>query len=114
MNALAQGGAYDRAPEFPGGNAALDKYLREKLVYPPKASEQKIEGRVLLGLIIDKKGKVTSVNVIKHAHALLDSEAVRVARTMPRWKPAQKGKTNIMAPVSVPIVFRLDATRPQK
>ena len=109
--ALAQGGAYDKAPEFPGGNAALERYLSEKLVYPKKAEEKKIEGRVILGMIIDKKGRVTSINVIQHAHALLDSEAVRVVRAMPKWTPAQKGKSSIMAPVSLPITFKLAAVK---
>lgn len=107
LTTLAQGGAYDKAPEFPGGNAALDKYLTDKLVYPKKATEKKIEGMVMLGFIVDKRGQITSINVIQHAHALLDSEAVRVVRAMPKWKPAKRGKDVVIAPVSLPITFKL-------
>lgn len=101
----AQG--YDKAPQFPGGNAGLEKYLTQKMKYPEAARKQEIEGKVMVGFSIDTKGKVININVLKHVHALLDSEAVRVVRAMPVWQPATKGKNKIIAPVMLPITFKL-------
>jgi periplasmic protein TonB len=98
---------YDKAPVFPGGNNALIKYLTDKLVYPEEARKKGIEGKVMVGFMIDTKGRVTNVNVLKHIHPLLDSEAVRVIRAMPKWQPAKKGKENVLAPVALPITFTL-------
>jgi protein TonB len=98
---------YDKAPEFPGGNKGLIKYLTEKLVYPEQARKKNIEGKVMVGFMIDTRGRVTSINILKHVHPLLDSEAVRVIRAMPKWQPAKKGKDNVLAPVALPITFAL-------
>lgn len=106
----AQSGSYDKAPQYPGGNEALQRYLTEKLVYPEKAKKKSIEGQVMVGFTVNDKGKVGDIRILQHAHALLDSEAVRVVRTMPRWQPATKGKTAVIAPVALPLTFKMHSS----
>ena len=98
---------YEKAPEFPGGNPAIQKYLTANLKYPEKARKKNLEGQVMVGFVVDKNGKVTNVGLLKSVHPSLDSEAVRVIRAMPKWKPALKGKENVAGPVAMPINFRL-------
>jgi len=105
--ATAQSKQYDVAPVFPGGNTALQQFLMQKLKYPEEARKQKLQGKVILGFMVDPKGNVGNIVVLQHVHAILDSEAVRVARAMPRWTPAKKGTKNVQAPVSLPIIFTL-------
>lgn len=103
--AHAQG--YDKAPEFPGGNPGLEKYLTANVKYPEAARKKNLEGKVLIGFTVDDKGKVININVLQKVHPLLDNEATRVVRAMPRWKPATKGTQKVVAPVALPITFRL-------
>lgn len=108
----AQG--YDKAPEFPGGNPGLEKYLTANVRYPEAARKKNLEGKVLIGFTVDTKGKVININVLQKVHPLLDNEATRVVRAMPRWQPATKGTKNVMAPVALPITFRLRDEPPKK
>jgi protein TonB len=108
----AQSVTYDKAPQYPGGNEALQRYLTEKLVYPDKAKQKSIEGQVMVGFTVNDKGRVGDIRILKHAHALLDSEAVRVVRTMPRWQPATKGKNAVAAPVALPLTFKMNNAAP--
>lgn len=111
MPASGQGTAkpssYDTPPQFYGGNPAIQKYLTANLVYPEQARKKNIEGKVLVGFIVNEKGKVVSVNVLKPVNKLLDAEALRVIKAMPPWKPALKDGLAIAAPVALPIIFKL-------
>jgi len=108
----AVGGVGDIA-EYPGGEKALFKFLRENLVYPPEAKEKGIEGRVDIGFVVGKDGSITEVKVIKSSgNSLLDKEAVRVVKTMPKWKPGTGFSSGVEKPVAIrfqlPIEFKLN------
>lgn len=94
-------------PEYPGGLPAIEAFLAQQLIYPEQAHKQGVEGRVVVGFMINEQGKVVSPKIVKSVHPALDSEAVRVVQLMPRWKPGMKDKTPIVAPVVLPIVFEL-------
>ena len=96
--------------EFKGGQNALDKYLEEHLVYPEKAKKDAIEGSVEVSFVVEVNGNISDVKVKNGVHPLLDSEAVRVVREMPKWEPGKY--VNSDKPVSchfvLPIDFKLD------
>ena len=82
--------------ELPGGQKAWLESLSDNLDYPD--SLQNIKGQVLLSIVINPKGMIETVEVIKSLHTLLDQEAVRVISKSPKWKPAkQNGKKVKMA-----------------
>lgn len=94
-------------PEYPGGWSAFMQWLTKNLKYPPAAQQQKTEGQVVVTFIVNRDGSLSNIRVAKSAGALLDQEALRVARLMPKWKPGiDKGETcrTLMA---IPIVFKL-------
>jgi TonB family protein len=97
----------DVMPEFKGGTEALMKYLGNNVKYPKEAKENKIEGKVLIGFIIDTKGNIKEVNIIKTADELLDAEAVRVIKTMPKWKPGKQDGKKVNVKFVLPIAFKL-------
>jgi TonB family protein len=97
----------DVMPEFKGGTEALMKYLGNNVKYPKEAKENKIEGKVLVGFIIDTKGNIKEVNIIKTADELLDAEAVRVIKTMPKWKPGKQDGKKVNVKFVLPIAFKL-------
>lgn len=69
-------------PEFPGGPAALTKFIYANLRYPAAALEAKIEGTVLVEYDIDYKGNVVDTRVLQTLGFGCDEEAVRVVRLL--------------------------------
>src|SRR5574343_471774 len=80
-------------PEYPGGLEKLMEFLRISVKYPVEAQKSKIEGRSVIGFVVEKDGSISNVNITRSSHPLLDQEAIRVVNEMPTWKPGmQKGK----------------------
>jgi protein TonB len=98
----------EQYPEFSGGEEARMKFLVSNIVYPKQARDSKIEGKVIVSFIVEKDGSITNVEVLRSAHPLLDAEAIRVTKLMPKWKPGkQKGKP-VRCKFSMPIAFKLE------
>lgn len=92
---------------FPGGEPGLMDYIYKNLRYPYTAANNKIENCVICTFIIDANGAVTQVEVIQSAHPLLDKEALRVVKSLPKWKPAKQHGRFIKVKYTLPIIFRL-------
>ncbi|MBX2980058.1 MAG: energy transducer TonB [Flavobacteriales bacterium] len=92
-------------PGFPGGEAALFKYLAREAEYPKELAKQGIGGTVYVTFEIDAEGNVQNVRTLRGVHPLLDAEAERVVRSMPRWTPGtQRGKP-VRVQYNMPIKF---------
>ena len=94
-------------PEFVGGMSALMRYLSTNIRYPYSAQRKKIEGRVVVGFIVDKTGKVRKVEIMKSLNRACDKEAVRVVRKMPPWNPGMQDGKPVSTKFSLPILFTL-------
>jgi len=104
----------EKMPQFPGGDAALFKYLGENVRYPVKAQENGIQGRVICQYVVNEDGSVSDVSVVRGVEASLDAEAIRVISAMPKWTPGeQKGKA-VAVKYTLPISFRLESDKHQK
>ena len=95
-------------PEYPGGKAAMDKFIAENLHYPEIAKENGVEGIVAVGFIVNVDGSLKNIKVVKFIDPDLEKEAVRVVTIMPAWIPAEKEGTPIEAPSQVDIPFLLE------
>jgi protein TonB len=94
-------------PEFIGGKTQLDKFLYDQLVYPPEAIKDEIEGTINMIFIVDREGNTIRHKIVKNIHPLLDAEALRIAQTMPKWKPGTIKGEPVDVYVIVPIEFKL-------
>ena len=94
-------------PEFPGGEAALRKYIAQSVKYPVIAQENGIQGRVYVSFVVNTKGKVTDVKVARGVDPNLDKEAIRVVNAMPAWKPGKQRGKAVKVSYTVPINFVL-------
>ena len=94
-------------PIFPGGDAALMKFIGDNTKYPEIAKENGIQGRVFIQFVIDKKGAVTKVQVAKGVDPYLDAEALRVVRLLPNWSPGKQRGKPVPVTFVVPINFKL-------
>ncbi len=94
-------------PEFPGGRAALMKYLAEHIKYPPYAKEAGIQGRVFINFVVEKDGSITNVKVLRGIGGGCDEEAVRVVKNMPKWKPGMQRGKPVRVSFNLPVKFTL-------
>jgi protein TonB len=94
-------------PEFPGGDAALHKYLGTSVDYPVIAQENGIQGRVYVKFVINTDGSVTDVQIARGVDPSLDKEAIRVVKSMPKWKPGKQRGKAVRVSYTVPINFVL-------
>jgi TonB family protein len=93
---------------FPGGNEALLKYLSENIKYPQQAKKDSIQGRVVVGFIVEADGSITNPEITRSVHPLLDAEALQIVNQMPKWKPATKYGSKVKTKCFIPVSFKMD------
>ena len=94
-------------PQFPGGDAALISFLNENIKYPPKAAQDRVEGKVIVQFMVKKTGKIDKVKVLRSVRKDLDDEAVRVVKMMPDFIPAKQNGEVADMPYTIPVSFKL-------
>ena len=97
----------EQMPMYPGGDAALMGYLRDNIKYPTVAAENGVQGRVVVGFVVERDGSITDVNVLRSVDPSLDREAMRVVKSMPRWNPGKQNGSAVRVKYQVPVSFRL-------
>lgn len=97
----------EQNPQFPGGDAALLKYVSDHIRYPSVAQENNIQGRVVVQFVVTKTGSVGQVKVVRSKDPDLDKEAVRVVKTLPKFVPGKMNGHAVNVWYTLPITFRL-------
>ena len=92
---------------FPGGQAAMMEWLGNNLRYPDEAFKNGIQGRVVVQMIIEEDGTITSPTVVQGVNEILDKEALRVVSSLPKWEPAMIDGKPVRSKSTLPIVFSL-------
>ena len=100
----------EKDPEFPGGEIARLKYLRDNVKYPQAAREAGIQGIVYLSFIIEASGTVSNVEVLRGIGGGCDEEAVRVVKNMPKWSPGEQRDQKVRVQYSLQIKFTLQGS----
>lgn len=100
----------DEQAEFPGGRAALVKYLSERIQYPDIARELGLSGKTVLKFVVNTDGTITDVKIAKGMRdcSECDKEAVRVVRNMPKWAPGKKGGKAVRSYFVLPVQFAIE------
>ena len=98
----------ENMPEFPGGDLGLMKYIQKHVRYPAIAKEYNITGKVYVSFIVDKSGSVTNVKVVRGVDKNLDAEAVRVVKSLPKYKPGKQRGKAVRVMFTIPINFTLN------
>ncbi|MDR0231276.1 MAG: TonB family protein [Dysgonamonadaceae bacterium] len=97
----------EEMPTFPGGEKELMSYLSRNIKYPVIAQEQGIQGNVVLRFVVDKKGDITDVTILRSLDPSCDKEAVRVVKSMPKWIPGKQNGTPVPVYYTIPVRFKL-------
>ena len=101
-------GMVEEMPSFPGGEVKLVEYIAKNLNYPQEAIEKGIEGRVFVGFIIDVDGSVTDVKLLRGIGGGCDEEAIRVIKSLPKWRPTKQNGVFSRVSYQIPVNFKLD------
>lgn len=102
----------EEMPEYPGGMKAFINYLKRKLVYPPQAKKENLEGVVAVQFVVEKDGRITSPTVVRSLRADMDSAALTAIRNMPNWIPAREHGMRVRCKYSVPVQFKIERPKP--
>ncbi len=93
-------------PQFPGGEAAMYKWIDEHVKWPDGFDED-VFGRVVVSFMVETDGKLTEITVLRELHPRLAEEAVRVVKAMPKWIPGRKKGVPTRMRYNLPVRFRL-------
>jgi protein TonB len=94
-------------PEFPGGEAAMYKFINNIIDYPRMAKESGISGRVFLTFVVERDGSATDVRILRGIGGGCDEEAVRVIKAMPNWTPGKQRGRPVRVQFQMAIKFTL-------
>jgi TonB family protein len=92
---------------FPGGDVALNKFIKENLKYPAEAKTAGTQGLVVAQFVVDKKGKIKDVKVVKSLSPETDAETIRVIKLMPDFAPARQNGKPVSFRYTMPVRFGL-------
>lgn len=97
----------EQKPEFPGGVEAMYAWLGQHISYPAQASEEGVQGKVIVQFDVAKDGSIVNVKVARGRHPALDKEAVRLVKAMPRWNPGRNNGQPVKVTYTLPVSFKL-------
>ena len=97
----------EEMPEFPGGMQEMMKWLGANIKYPTICQENGTQGRVIVQFVVTREGDITDAAVAKGIDPYLDAEALRVIKSMPKWKPGKQRGKEVNVKYTLPVVFRL-------
>lgn len=98
-------------PQFRGGDAALKKYLAQNVKYPQEALKKRIQGSVRIGFTVNPDGSIVNAKVERKVNPLLDNEALRVVKAMPKWTPGKLNGEPVPVKMYIPVGFRLQTVK---
>lgn len=95
-------------PKFPGGESGMMKFLTENVKYPKEALDKGITGRVLVEFVVERDGSINDVKIMKSVDPILNNEAIRIVKAMPKWEPGTMNGKAVRVKHTLPVTFRLN------
>jgi len=81
--------------------------MAENTKYPPLARENGLQGNVFITFVVDERGRIDKVKVLRGIGGGCDEEAIRVVKAMPPWKPGKQRGMPVWVQYSLPFRFSL-------
>ncbi|WP_320111685.1 TonB family protein [Draconibacterium orientale] len=89
------------------GDYSLLEFLEKNIRYPRSAVDERITGKVYVGVVIDSLGNTRKVQLVKGIHEDLDKEAQRVVRLVDKWMPAIRDGKVVKSTITIPVNFQI-------
>ena len=97
----------EEMPQFPGGEGKLMEYVAKNIKYPQIARETGIQGRVFVGFVVEPDGSISNVKLLRGIGGGCDEEAMRVIKSLPKWKPGKQRGKAVRVSYQIPVFFKL-------
>ena len=97
----------EEMPFYTGGETERLKFLSDNIKYPQQASELGIQGTVYLQFVVDSKGNITDVKIMRGIGGGCEEEALRVIKMMPAWHPGKQNGKAVRVLYTMPVSFKL-------
>lgn len=97
----------EESASFPGGIQEMMNFIKNNLKYPQQARETGTQGKVFVSFVVEKDGSLTDVKVLRDIGSGCGEEAVRVVKSMPKWKPAKQRGKPVRMQFNLPVAFTL-------
>lgn len=97
----------EEEPTFPGGEEAMQKFIKSNIKYPEISIQMGDQGKVFVRFVVEKDGSITNVSIARGVSPELDKEALRVVKSMPGWQPGKQRGRSVRTYVVIPINFKL-------
>jgi protein TonB len=94
-------------PEYPGGVAALHRFLARNLRVPENVIEPGQRINIPVRFVVNKTGELSDVEFLVQVNEPIKQEVLRVMRKMPAWKPGLQNGRPVAVYFTVPIVFEV-------
>lgn len=98
----------ENMPEFIGGEKARLKYLHDNLKYPLPDKSSGVEGTVYMKFLVNNKGEIKDIEILRGVSETIDKEAIRVVKGMPNWKPGKQRGREVNVSYNFRIKFQLN------
>lgn len=109
-------------PMFPGcQDRGLDKeaakscaeqkmleYIYAHTKCPAIARDNGVEGKAIVGFVVEKDGSISNVQVLRGPAAGISEEAMRVVSTFPKWIPGKQRGKPVRVSFVLPVQFKLE------
>lgn len=97
----------DQRPSFPGGDAAMYKFIYSIIQYPERASSIGVKGKVMVSFVVEKDGSISNIKILNNPYGFgLEEEAIRVIKMMPKWNEGWHQGKPVRAYFNLPINFK--------
>lgn len=95
--------------EMPEAPYDVNRYLAENIRYPANAQEFNIQGKIAIQFVVSEDGSISDVKVAggRKLGGGLEEEAIRVVKSMPKWKPGKQNGRPVKVYYTLPVNFRL-------
>ncbi len=101
----------EQMPKFQGGDQKdFIEYIQKHIIYPDKAKENGICGKVFVQFVINEKGELVDIKIIRNIDPLLDNEVIRVLKQSPNWTPGKQRGKPVKTTMTIPIEFKITKT----
>mgnify|MGYP002522300139 CR=1 FL=1 len=97
----------EEMPQFPGGEQKLMEFVAKNIKYPQIARETGIQGRVFVGFVVEPDGSISNVKLLRGIGGGCDEEAMRVIKSLPKWKPGKQRGKAVRVSYQIPVFFKL-------
>lgn len=96
----------EQMPIFPGGDAALMKYIDSHIQFPKDAADMDYQGKVIVQFVVTSTGEIGEVKVVRSVYKSLDEEAIRLCKSLPKFIPGRQNGQPVDVWYTLPITFR--------